>query len=77
MIHIKSPSRGGGYEGRMPKDSLAREVTVAVVVKLAVVIGAAFFIFGPKQRPVVDASSVQTRLIGMDQSSPQPRSPLP
>lgn len=61
----------------MFKLSLTREVTLAVAIKLLIVIGAAFFVFGPKQRPTVDASSVQTRLIGMDQSIPQPRSPLP
>jgi hypothetical protein len=61
----------------MFKLSLTREVTLAVAIKLLIVIGAAFFVFGPKQRPIVDASSVQARLIGIPQSSPQPRSPFP
>jgi hypothetical protein len=61
----------------MFKHPLAREVSLAVVVKLAIVIGAALFIFGPKQRPTIDPLSVQTRLIGTIQMNPEPRSTYP
>jgi hypothetical protein len=61
----------------MFKHPLAREISLAVVVKLAIVIGAAFFIFGPKQRPAIDPLSVQTRLIGAIQTNPAPRSTYP
>ncbi|MBV9221045.1 MAG: hypothetical protein JO366_08815 [Methylobacteriaceae bacterium] len=61
----------------MWKHPLAREVTFAVVVKLAIVVAAGVFIFGPGQRPVIDASSVQQRLIGVMQPSPESRSQSP
>jgi len=61
----------------MSKNMLAREVAVAVSVKLAIIIAAAFFIFGPGQRPRIDAGSVQARLIGPFSQIPQPRNVSP
>jgi hypothetical protein len=61
----------------MFKHPLAREISLAIVVKLTIVIGAAFFVFGPKQRPTIDPSSVQTRLIGAIQPKPEPGSAYP
>ena len=61
----------------MSHHPLAREVTLAVAIKLAIVIGAAFFIFGPSQRPVVDPSHVETRLLGAGQTNLEPRSATP
>jgi hypothetical protein len=43
---------------------LARDVFVVIVVKLAVVIAVAVFVFGPAQRPRVNADAVESRLIG-------------
>ncbi len=62
---------------RMPKHPLARDVMVVVAVKLTVVIAAALFLFGPGQRPRIDAASIETRLIGMPAPAPQSRNILP
>lgn len=61
----------------MSKNPLAREVVLAVAVKLAIIIAAAFFVFGPGQRPRIDAGSVQARLIGPFSQSQQPRNMSP
>ncbi len=47
----------------MLKNRLAREVTFVVVVKTVVILAAAFFVFGAKQRPLVDAAAVEQRLM--------------
>lgn len=46
----------------MLKNPLARDVTVVLVVKTMIVIAAALFVFGPSQRPAVDAAAVDARL---------------
>jgi hypothetical protein len=46
----------------MFRNPLARDVTVVLVVKAMIVIAAALFVFGPSQRPVVDASAIDARL---------------
>ena len=69
-------SRGIGKLG-VSHRPLVREVAFAVAVKLMVILAAAFFVFGPGQRPRIDAASVQERLIGSSTASPQSRSVLP
>jgi hypothetical protein len=54
----------------MPTRLLARDVLIATAVKLTVVIAAALFVFGPGQRPKIDAGGVAARLIG----APDPQS---
>jgi len=49
---------------RAPRRRLARDVLVAFVVKTALVVAAAMFLFAPSQRPNVDAGAVATRLFG-------------
>jgi hypothetical protein len=49
---------------RAPRRRLARDVLVAFVVKTALVVAAALFLFAPSQRPTVDAGVVASRLIG-------------
>ena len=44
---------------------LARDIFVVIIVKLAVVIAVALFVFGPTQRPHIDAGAVESRLIGV------------
>jgi hypothetical protein len=44
----------------MFRNPLARDVTVVLVIKTLIVIAAAVFVFGPSQRPNIDAASVQT-----------------
>jgi hypothetical protein len=61
----------------MPKHPLALDVLVVVVAKLVVVIAAAIFVFGPGQRPKIDAGSIAMRLIGAPDVSPQPGNSLP
>jgi len=55
---------------------LAREAAFAVAVKLMVILAAAFFVFGPGQRPKIDAASVRERLIGASTATPQARNIL-
>lgn len=61
----------------MPKHPLARDVLVVIAIKLVVVIAAALFVFGPGQRPKLDAGSVETRLIDSPQIGPQTRNFAP
>jgi hypothetical protein len=49
----------------MPAHPLARDVFVVILAKLAVVIAVALFVFGPTQRPHIDAGAVESRLIGV------------
>jgi hypothetical protein len=44
----------------MFRNPLARDVTVVLVIKTLIVIAAALFVFGPSQRPNIDAASVRT-----------------
>jgi hypothetical protein len=54
----------------MPKHPLTRDVMVVIIIKLMVVVVAALFVFGPGQRPKIDAVSIETRLIGSPAVSP-------
>ena len=56
----------------MPAHTLARDVSVVIVVKLAVVIAVALFVFGTAQCPHVDAGVVELRLIGVALVRPAP-----
>jgi len=57
----------------MSRHPLAREVAFAVAVKLMVILAAAVFVFGPGQRPRIDAARVRERLIGVSPAAPPPR----
>ena len=48
----------------MLKPSLARDVAVVTAIKMIVAIAAAVLIFGPGQRPRMDADIVTARVIG-------------
>jgi hypothetical protein len=51
----------------MPKPevrSLWRDAMAVTVVKLAVIVAAAWLVFGPAERPAIDAGRVAARLIG-------------
>ena len=56
----------------MFRNPLARDVTVVLVVKTVIVIAAALFVFGPSQRPHVDAAAVDA-LISSPQAMQEPR----
>jgi hypothetical protein len=43
----------------MFRNPLTRDVTVVLVIKTLIVIAAALFVFGPGQRPHVDAAAIQ------------------
>jgi hypothetical protein len=45
----------------MPRDTIARVVPVA---KLTLAIGSAVFLSDPRQRPKIDARSIETRAMG-------------
>ncbi|CAM5767130.1 hypothetical protein LMIY3S_02058 [Labrys miyagiensis] len=59
----------------MLKHSITRDVVIVIAIKVVVVIAAGVFVFGPSQRPRMDATSVETRLLGTQAVSPQPRNP--
>jgi hypothetical protein len=61
----------------MSRHPLIPEVTLALAVKLIVILAAALFVFSPRQRPRIDAASMQERLIGASTASPEPRSIYP
>jgi len=42
----------------MFKNPLARDVAVVLAIKTVIVVAAALFVFGPRQRPVIDAAAV-------------------
>jgi hypothetical protein len=54
----------------MLNNPLTRDVTVVLVVKTIIVIAAALFVFGPGQRPHIDASAVDARLMTSEVPSP-------
>jgi len=60
QINVADPARL--YGGSMFKNSLTRDVAVVVAIKTLIVIAAALFVFGPRQRPVVDAAAVANLL---------------
>ncbi len=60
----------------MSRHPLVPEVTLALAVKLIVIFAAGLFVFGPRQRPHIDAAAVQERLIGTP-ANQQSRSILP
>ncbi|CAN5348118.1 hypothetical protein BH10PSE17_BH10PSE17_20020 [soil metagenome] len=46
----------------MSHHPLARHVAVIVIVKVAIVIAAGIWVFGPKQRPMLDEAAVAQHL---------------
>ncbi|MEO8666946.1 MAG: hypothetical protein ABI399_00400 [Bauldia sp.] len=61
-IRIKLASGSGGVPDAMFKQPLGREIAVIVAAKMALILVAGLLVFGPTQRPVVDAASVRTLL---------------
>ncbi len=58
---------------RIPKQRLGRELAFVVALKLAIIGLAATFIFGPHQRPQLNAAKVEAHIIGS--SAVPPHSP--
>ncbi|HVY20649.1 MAG TPA: hypothetical protein VHA70_11320 [Bauldia sp.] len=54
----------------MFRNPLARDVTVVLVLKTVIVIAAALFVFGPSQRPYIDAAAVDQRITSTQEISP-------
>jgi Sec-independent protein translocase protein TatA len=48
----------------MSSHPLSKHLILAMAVKLAIVIAAALFVFGPRQLPKIDAGNIETRLMG-------------
>jgi hypothetical protein len=61
----------------MSRHPLVLEVTLALTVKLFLILAAALFVFSPEQRPRVDAEGMREQLIGPLTASPKPKSLLP
>ncbi|WGJ14435.1 hypothetical protein QEV83_17660 [Methylocapsa sp. D3K7] len=60
----------------MPQHPLVLEITLVLTIKLIVILAAALFVFSPRQRPRIDAASMQEHLIGAA-TEKQPRSISP
>lgn len=43
---------------------LARDIAIIVTLKIALVVAAGVFIFGPNQRPAIDFKTTQEHLLG-------------
>jgi hypothetical protein len=60
----------------MLKHPLAREVAIIFAIKTALVIAAGLLVFGPRQRPAIDAQIAQEHLMN-DQAIPENRRKRP
>jgi hypothetical protein len=60
----------------MLKHPLAREVAIIFAIKTALIIAAGLLLFGPRQRPAIDAQIAQEHLID-DQAVTRDRSNRP
>ncbi len=47
----------------MIKRQLRRDIAVIVLIKILIVIGAALFVFGPRQRPHIDDGTVRGQML--------------
>jgi hypothetical protein len=47
----------------MATNSLKRDITVIVSIKILVVLFTALFVFGPRQRPQIDVDAVSHRIL--------------
>jgi len=47
-----------------PRQTLRRDITLILSIKVLIVLGAAFFVFGPRQRPHVDSDITRDQLLG-------------
>ncbi len=43
--------------------SLKREIVIVLAVKACIVLAAAFFVFGPLQRPHIDTEAARTQML--------------
>ena len=48
----------------MARQTLRRDLTVILSIKLLIVLAAAFFVFGPRQRPHVDSEAARNQVLG-------------
>ncbi len=58
----------------MIKQQLKRDITVIVSIKVLIVIAAALFVFGPRQRPRIDDTTVRNQLLNNSTSERDNRS---
>lgn len=77
LIHINLVSPQRHRKPVMRRHPLVPEITLALAVKLAVILAAALFVFSPGQRPRIDSTRMEERLIGTAPEDSQPRSILP
>jgi hypothetical protein len=77
MIEITVPVGLSAEKRRMSMPKLLRDVVVVVIAKLALVIAAAVFVFGPADRPRIDAGGVESHLIGQSTSNSPLRNSTP
>lgn len=59
----------------MVRNQLKRDIAVIVFIKVLIVLSAAFFVFGPRQRPHINDDSVRNQLLGNSSPMNGSRSP--
>ncbi len=47
----------------MASQNLKRDITVILSIKITIVLLAALFVFGPRQRPQIDGNAVDHRIL--------------
>jgi hypothetical protein len=52
-----------GSLAAMTTHKLGRDVIVILSIKLAIVLLAAFFVFSPRQRPLIDGSALDRQIL--------------
>jgi hypothetical protein len=55
----------------MARHHLRRDITVIVSIKVLIVLFAALFVFGPRERPHVDDETVRDQLLNNSFSGPK------
>lgn len=58
----------------MIKQQLKRDIAFVVVIKVLIVVSAALFVFGPRQRPHIDDGTVRGRMLNESIPDPNNRS---
>jgi hypothetical protein len=47
----------------MTSHNLKRDIVVILAIKISIVLMAAFFVFGPRQRPQIDINALQHQIL--------------
>jgi hypothetical protein len=64
LIQISAPGlQCGANAGVMASNNLRRDIVVILSIKITIVLIAALFVFGPRQRPQIDGDAIQHQIL--------------